>query len=209
MQRLIQSYADAQAELRPMARAIVFWNESLTYAQLHRWSNSLARAMQSHGCRRGDRVGLMVSKSPLSIASILAVLKADCIYVPLDVDSPEQRIVKILENSEPRLLLVDESGTKKLQELWSHSTRIGFKAASLECRSALSDRNPYVFCGDDIGRFSDEPIHYQSAQNDPAYIMYTSGSTGVPKGVPVTHASVAHFIDWATAYFNFTSDDRI
>ncbi len=209
MQRLIQSYADAQAKLRPMARAIVFRNETLTYAQLHGRSNSLARAMQSHGCRRGDRVGLMVSKSPLALASILAVLKADCIYVPLDVDSPGQRIIKILENSEPRLLLVDESGTKKLQELWSHSTRIGFKAASLECRSALSDRNPYVFCGDDIGRFSDEPIHYQSAQNDPAYIMYTSGSTGVPKGVPVTHASVAHFIDWATAYFNFTSDDRI
>src|SRR5262245_8429248 len=124
--------------------------------------------MQSHGCRRGDRVGLMVSKSPLAIASILAVLKADCIYVPLDVDSPGQRIIKILENSEPRLLLVDESGTKTLQELWSDSTRIGFKAASLECRSALPDRNPYVFCGDDIVRFSDEPIDYQSAHDDPA-----------------------------------------
>src|SRR5262245_19881167 len=192
-----------------MARAVVFRDETLTYADLNRWSNSLARALQSHGCRRGDRVGLLVSKSPRAIASILAVLKADGIYLPIDVESPAPRIIKILENAEPRMLLVDASGTKTLEELWPHSTTIGFKAASLECRGAVSDRNPYAFCGDDIARFSAEPIRYQNADDAPAYIMYTSGSTGVPKGVPVTHASVSRFIDWSTTYFKFTSNDRI
>jgi amino acid adenylation domain-containing protein len=210
MPRLIQSYADAQAQLRPAARAVVLANEALTYSDLDRWSNSLAGMLQFHGCRPGDRVALLVSKSPLAIASILGILKADCIYVPLDVESPSLRALQILENCEPRLLLVDVSGANTLQKLQAHSsTAAGFQVASIEQSSALSDRIRFVFCGDDIVRFSDEGRRYRNGPDDLAYIMYTSGSTGAPKGVPITHSSVAHFIDWATTYFKFTSEDRL
>src|SRR5262249_27983190 len=123
MPRLIQSYADAQAKLRPMARAVVSANEELTYAELDRFSNSLARTLQSCGCSPGDRVALFVSKSPLAIASILGILKADCIYVPLDVESPIPRAIEILHNCEPRLLLVDALGATTLEELWSHLSK--------------------------------------------------------------------------------------
>jgi amino acid adenylation domain-containing protein len=210
MPRLIQSYAESQAKLRPTARAVVLANKELSYAELDRWSNSLARALQSHGCSPGDRVALLVSKSPLAIASILGILKADCIYVPMDVESPVQRAIGILDNCEPRLLLVDALGDKTLQELRSHSSKsVGFQAGSIEESSTLSSRDSYAFCRDDIARFSDEPTCYRNAPDDPAYILYTSGSTGTPKGVPVTHASVARFIDWATAYFKATAEDRV
>jgi len=193
-----------------MATAVVLGDQRLTYGELHRWSNSLARALQSHGCRRGDRVGLLVSKTPLAIASILGILKAECICVPLDVESPTPRLSKILDNSEPRLLLVDASGRKNLQELRSHSPRIAaLRVASTEGSSTLADRASYAFCGDEIAELSGAPVSCQTRPEDPAYLLYTSGSTGVPKGVPVTHASVSHFIDWATLNFKITSTDRI
>jgi amino acid adenylation domain-containing protein len=193
-----------------MARAVVLANEELTYAELDRWSNSLARTLQFHGCRRGDRVGLLVAKWPLAIASILGILKADCIYVPLDVDSPVLRAIEILHNSEPRLLLVDATGAKTLRNLWSHCSKpSSFQAASIEPSSTLSGRNGYEFCGNDIAQFSAKPMSYRNGPDDPAYILYTSGSTGAPKGVPITHASVARFIDWAAAYFKFASNDRM
>jgi amino acid adenylation domain-containing protein len=186
MRTLIQSYADEQAKLRPAATAVVSGNEHLTYDALGQWSNSLARALQSSGCRRGDRVALAVSKSPFAIAGILGILKADCIYVPLDVESPTRRAARILENCEPRLLLADASGAKLVRELHTDS---------------MTNEN--------VPRFSSEPIRYENGPDDIAYILYTSGSTGVPKGVPITHSNVAHFVDWAVSHFELTSDERI
>src|SRR5262245_54997465 len=208
--QLIQLYADIQAKARPNARAVVLGNQQLTYAELYRFSNSLARALKSRGCRPGDRVGLMLSKTPLAIASILGVLKAGCIYVPLDVDSPAVRSAMILENCAPRLLLVDATGKKKLKELRSHSTAMGrIPAGAIEASSASFDRKSFAFGLDEVIEFPDDPIPYNRDANDIAYILYTSGSTGVPKGVPVTHANVAHFINWATSYFQLTPQDRI
>ena len=121
MRRLIQTDADAQANIRPGAKAVALGNEQLSYSELYQWSNRLARALQGHGCRRGDRVALAVSKTPRAIVSILGILKADCIYVPIDVESPAARTSKILENSEPRLILVDESGIRSIEEHRSDS----------------------------------------------------------------------------------------
>jgi amino acid adenylation domain-containing protein len=182
----------------------------MTYAELDRSSNALARALHSQGCRRGDRVGLLASKTPATIAGILGILKADCICVPLDVDSPAARLAKILDSSEPRLLLVDASGRKRLHELRSRSENVaGIRAATLERPSPVRNLDGYVFSANDVDDFPAGPIDYRNEPDDPAYLLYTSGSTGVPKGVPVKHSSVAHFIDWAVSYFKITSGDRI
>src|SRR6185295_9308723 len=163
MSRLIQSYADAQAASRPQARAVVLDNQQLTYAELQQWSNALARALHSHGCRRGDRVGLLLSKAPLAVASILGVLKADCICVPLDIDSPAERLIKILDSSEPSLLLVDASGRKIWNELRIRSKKIAaIRAAATDAAITLSDRYGFTFCVADFARSSGEPLACQN-----------------------------------------------
>ncbi len=82
MTNLLQEYADRSAEGRPEAPAIVMGTERVTYGDLARASNYLARLLRDGGCRSGDRVCLLLPKSPIAIVVMLGILKADCVYVP-------------------------------------------------------------------------------------------------------------------------------
>src|SRR5262244_2439910 len=98
MSRLLQSWVTQQAEARPNAPAIVSGSEILTYGQLERSSNQLAHLLRDAGCRKGDRVCLLMPKSPAAILSMIGVLKAGCMHVPLDASSPAARIRSILDS---------------------------------------------------------------------------------------------------------------
>src|SRR5205809_5261356 len=87
-QVLMQRWVSAQAERRPEATAIVMDGVRLSYGELDAASNRLARTLRAAGCGRGDRVCLLLPKSPTAIVSLLGVLKADAIYVPVDVSTP-------------------------------------------------------------------------------------------------------------------------
>jgi acyl-CoA synthetase (AMP-forming)/AMP-acid ligase II len=80
--------------------------EKVTYGQLESASKQLAKSLIAEGCKRGDRVAILLPKSPLAIVSILGILKADCIYVPLDVSSPMARLLKAVVSCAPRGFLV-------------------------------------------------------------------------------------------------------
>src|SRR5439155_8554621 len=97
---LLQTWLSDQATRRPSSTALVMNQERLTYGQLEASTNRLARLLKDKGCKKGDRVGLLLPKSVRAIISILGVLKADCIYVPLDPASPAARIAKILDSCE-------------------------------------------------------------------------------------------------------------
>jgi len=88
MSLLLQDWVTHQAEQRPEAFAVVFGTERLTYGQLERTSNQLSRVLQKTGSRKGDRVCFMMPKSPLAIISMIGILKAGCIHVPIDPGSP-------------------------------------------------------------------------------------------------------------------------
>ncbi|MBA3331268.1 MAG: AMP-binding protein, partial [Actinobacteria bacterium] len=97
MSRLLQDLAAGRDE----AVALAMDGERITYSELERRSNRIAALLADAGCRRGDRVALLVPKSPDAVATMLGTLKADCAYVPVDVASPAPRVARIVRSAEP------------------------------------------------------------------------------------------------------------
>jgi amino acid adenylation domain-containing protein len=184
---------------RPDATAVVMGAERLTYEQLERTSNRLARLLLDRGVRPGDRVVLLQPKAPVAIVSMLATLKAAGVYVPVDTASPAGRVQKIVDSAQPRVVLASAKAARLAREL-----DLDAELGSVEGELAAAAFGPTA-----PASFEDGPLRSELAPTDPAHILFTSGSTGTPKGVVITHATVAAFLDWALPYFGHNGGDRI
>lgn len=210
MNRLLQDWLGEQAKRRPEAIALVMRQERITYRELDECTNRLAALLIEAGCQRGDRICFAIPKSPAAIIAILGILKADCIHVPIETNSPAARVAKILSSTEPRYILAVGSSAQLLDELFTdqkfrESIAVGWMENSIP---SIRNFTPLFFF-DDLKRYSAQPVNYRNSQHDIAHILFTSGSTGDPKGVVITHANVIHFIDWAAKYFGMDSSDRL
>jgi amino acid adenylation domain-containing protein len=193
--RRVERLVCSQAQQRPWATAIVDVEGSHTYGALDRLSNQIARSLVDQGVRRGDRVCLLVPKTGWGIASIVAVMKAGAVYVPLDPFGPLVRSARIVEMCAPCALLA-EAGLVDL-------------ATSIKARVQVS-LQPSVTCLEvPSGAESDGDVSVASRSEDLAYILFTSGSTGTPKGVPITHLSFMRHLLWANSQFQLGPEDRI
>jgi amino acid adenylation domain-containing protein len=207
---LLQDWLTAEAQRRPEAVAVVFRGQPTTYGELEQASNRLARALQAAGCTRGDRVGLLLPKSPKALVAIFGVLKADCIYVPIDTTSPAARIERILGLCECRCLLADRSSAGLLNELTANGGLASTERVLwMDDRASLPCGVQTPFFWDEAETLSGAPVDSRNSQADPAHILFTSGSTGMPKGVVITHSNVIHFVSWAVRYFGIGPKDRI
>jgi amino acid adenylation domain-containing protein len=203
---VLHDYLPLAAERHPGKTAVRLGADALSYGELESASGRLARLLVTAGCRPGDRVCLLAPKAPRVVLAMHAVLKAGCSYVPIDSSSPPARVERIVRAVEPALVL----GTRDARELLDAlselgvSVRVGSLEDPIEGRSFRSD-----FSGDDLASFSAErpPVHTRPA--DLAHILFTSGSTGIPKGVAITHANVIHFVEWARSHFRLEDDDRL
>jgi len=206
---LLQNSVSIQAQRRPDAVALLMQGHVLTYGQLDETTNRLARLLRAAGCRKGDRVCFAVPKSPEAIIAILGILKADCIHVPIDTASPAPRVAKVVRSSEPRYILGAGASVNLLEGLFSqdefrNSIGVGWMDGAPNSRNFVPR-----FVGNDISSYSAEPLLYENKSHDPAHLLFTSGSTGEPKGVVITHANVTHFVEWATRHFGMVQDDRV
>lgn len=206
---LLQNYVTARAERRPEAVAVVSDEATLTYGELEAQSNQLARLLRDNGCSRGDRVCLLAPKSAVSIVAILAIYKADCIYVPLDPASPAPRLSKMLDSAEPCWILAAGPVTALLDELCdSEAVRGRTRVGWLEPLRAVGHHFLSSFDSRDLSRYSSDVPLSRNLPHDAAHLLFTSGSTGTPKGVVISHANVIAFVEWAVKYFGITEGDR-
>lgn len=172
---------EAQVKRTPEAPAVIGEAERMTYAELNLRANRLARHLTSLGVRRETPVGICMERSPELIVSLLAVLKAGGLYVPLDPAYPMPRLTFILEDSSARVLLTEPH----------LRGRFGNWKGTVEC--AAADQA--------IAHQREDNLEERADARDLAYVIYTSGSTGQPKGVAIEHRSAVTLVNWATEYF--------
>ena len=186
-------------ESRPGETAVVMGAERLTYADLEQLSNQLARLLVDLGLSRGDRVCLLQPKAPTAIISMLATLKAGAVYVPIDIASPFGRVEKIVTAADPSVLLASDHASKLLAQLRVDADVVSLGGVLEGAKATFADADDY----------EPSPLPKVTQPSDPAHLLFTSGSTGLPKGVVITHAMVDAFLDWALPYFGNVPGDRI
>ena len=167
---------EEQTSLFPDKEAVSCLDESLTYQELNQKVNQLAHHLVSLGVKRGDFVGVNLSRSIDMLISTLGIMKAGACYIPMDPSYPADRIAYMLENS-GCLLVVSEPAHKDNLPQSAHTQIIDLIALQ-DHLSSLSTAN-----------LLDKP-----AKHDLAYVIYTSGSTGKPKGVKVPHGAVTNLL---------------
>ena len=189
----------AQAAATPDATALVAGAERLTYADLDRRSNQLARYLKSAGVGPDQLVGLAMERSPSMVMAALAVLKAGGAYVPLDPALPAERLDFMLRDAELQVLV---TGSGFVPE----SASIGWRLVDLNCVDLNHvDLNQQA---DEIAAYSSDAFQCPVTEQNLAYVIYTSGSTGQPKGVEITHRGLANLVAWHCRVFEVTPRDR-
>ncbi|WP_143674485.1 non-ribosomal peptide synthetase, partial [Streptomyces sp. HG99] len=159
-----------QAARTPDAPAVTDGETSLTYAELDSHANQFAHELIARGVRPGDSVAVLLRRSVVTVTTVLALTKAGAAYVPLDERHPAERIRHVLTDTGARLLVTDDLT----------GPRPGAEACELIRLTSLG--HPEADPGD-----PEATVHPEAA----AYVMYTSGSTGIPKGIVVSHRNVA------------------
>ena len=185
----IHQLIEAQVARTPQAPALVFGEQTLSYAELDARANRLAHLLREQGVQADSLVGVCALRSVEMVVALLAILKAGGAYVPLDPEYPQERLAYMIEDSGITLLLTQ-------QALLAALPTDGVKLITLDQPGLLdrySDSRPEV---------SVDPLNL-------AYVIYTSGSTGKPKGAGNSHAALVNRLCWMQEAYALDASDSV
>lgn len=184
----------------PNSIAVKAEDGCLTYSELNSLANRIARALAQLGVLEGDRVALWLDKSVRTVAAMQAILRLGAAYVPIDPQSPVMRVQAIMKNCQIKALVTNYKRAEKV--LVDDFCSLPSLSTTEKWQNGISWK--------ELNNFSDEPLlTINEDENQLAYILYTSGSTGIPKGVCISHRNALAFVEWATEEMKLVNSDRL
>jgi len=168
----VQDLVAAQVNRSPESTAVVFGDREMSYAELNQKANRLAHRLQAQGVGPDVKVGICLERSIDMIVGLLGTLKAGGAYVPIDPTAPTDRLQTVLESID--VLLTGKGGPAETAP------------------ARIVDINEHTVVDDS----ADEPVEIDVDPDNLVYVLYTSGSTGVPKGIEMTHRCASNLMTW-------------
>jgi D-alanine--poly(phosphoribitol) ligase subunit 1 len=186
MQQNVLEYLEYTSKKFPEKIAIEDEHGTVTFKQLKQNAQYISKNLLDLGITPNNPIAVYLPKSIQAIEVFLGVLYTGCFYVPLDVNNPVNRLNAIIENINPIIIVTADEFKDKIYN------------------SVLNDNKILLISNEEKPDFVENIDHYnQILDTDPMYILNTSGSTGIPKGVTLSHKSMIDYIDWVIETYNF------
>lgn len=180
-------------EKYPENLAVQFNNETLSYSELNKKANRLARYLKSLGVGADDFIGVLLSRTPDMYVAMLGILKAGAAYVPIDPKYPAERVQFILTNCNAKIIISTSDYINQLNRL--------------TCLNVLLDNDQNKL---DIQLLLNLSVNETKVKSSgTAYVIYTSGTTGAPKGVKISHFAVCNLVRTEGKIFGVKQNDKV
>ena len=208
--RLIYKIIEDSAEKFSKRTAVFESGKKITYENLNKRANKIGRLLyEDFGIIAEDKVAVIVENCIERYISVLGIMKSGGAYIPVDITYPYEQIKYILQNSKAKVLIIKKEKLEMAQQLKSELKEIEKIICIDEYAECQIKEKEYICYKDEIDLKSDENLNVEIKENDLAYIVYTSGTTGNPKGVMIENRNIKNFCFWQIDKLNISKEDRI